>query len=67
MSMSEEILDLTVKETYDENQIQVLEGLEAVASARACTLARLLRAACTIWCMKSWIIPSMKHWRATMY
>ena len=30
MSMSEEILDLTVKETYDENQIQVLEGLEAV-------------------------------------
>lgn len=30
MSMSEEILDLTVTETYDENQIQVLEGLEAV-------------------------------------
>ena len=30
MSMSEEILDLTVKETYDESQIQVLEGLEAV-------------------------------------
>lgn len=28
--MSEEILDLTVTETYDENQIQVLEGLEAV-------------------------------------
>lgn len=30
MSMSEEVLDLTVKETYDESQIQVLEGLEAV-------------------------------------
>ena len=30
MSMSEEILDLTVKEAYDESQIQVLEGLEAV-------------------------------------
>ena len=30
MSMSEEILDLTVRETYDESQIQVLEGLEAV-------------------------------------
>ena len=30
MSMSEEILDLTVKESYDESQIQVLEGLEAV-------------------------------------
>ncbi len=30
MSMSEEILDLKVTETYDENQIQVLEGLEAV-------------------------------------
>lgn len=30
MSMSEEILDLTVTEAYDESQIQVLEGLEAV-------------------------------------
>ena len=30
MSMSEEVLDLKVTETYDENQIQVLEGLEAV-------------------------------------
>jgi len=30
MSMSEEILDLRVTETYDESQIQVLEGLEAV-------------------------------------
>lgn len=30
MSISEEVLDLTVKETYDESQIQVLEGLEAV-------------------------------------
>lgn len=30
MSMSEEMLDLKVTETYDENQIQVLEGLEAV-------------------------------------
>ena len=28
--LKEEVLDLTVKETYDENQIQVLEGLEAV-------------------------------------
>ena len=28
--LKEEILDLTVKKTYDENQIQVLEGLEAV-------------------------------------
>ncbi len=28
--LKEEILDLTVKETYDESQIQVLEGLEAV-------------------------------------
>ncbi len=30
MSMSEETLDLKVTETYDESQIQVLEGLEAV-------------------------------------
>lgn len=30
MSMSEEILDLKVTDTYDESQIQVLEGLEAV-------------------------------------
>ena len=30
MSMSEEVLDLRVTETYDESQIQVLEGLEAV-------------------------------------
>ncbi len=30
MSMSEEVLDLKVTETYDESQIQVLEGLEAV-------------------------------------
>ncbi|MGN1030671.1 MAG: DNA topoisomerase (ATP-hydrolyzing) subunit B [Butyricicoccaceae bacterium] len=30
MSLNEEILDLTVTEAYDENQIQVLEGLEAV-------------------------------------
>lgn len=30
MSMSEEMLDLRVTETYDESQIQVLEGLEAV-------------------------------------
>ncbi|HIV67924.1 MAG TPA: DNA topoisomerase (ATP-hydrolyzing) subunit B [Candidatus Butyricicoccus stercorigallinarum] len=28
--MSEELLDLTAEEVYDENQIQVLEGLEAV-------------------------------------
>ena len=30
MSMREEMLDLKVTETYDESQIQVLEGLEAV-------------------------------------
>ncbi|MGE4548241.1 MAG: DNA topoisomerase (ATP-hydrolyzing) subunit B [Intestinibacillus sp.] len=30
MSMSEEMLDLRVTEAYDESQIQVLEGLEAV-------------------------------------
>lgn len=30
MSMSEEMLDLKVTEAYDESQIQVLEGLEAV-------------------------------------
>lgn len=30
MSMSEEILDLKVTDIYDESQIQVLEGLEAV-------------------------------------
>ena len=30
MSLNEETLDLTVTEAYDENQIQVLEGLEAV-------------------------------------
>lgn len=28
--LSEEMLDLKVTETYDESQIQVLEGLEAV-------------------------------------
>lgn len=30
MEIKEELLDLTVTEKYDENQIQVLEGLEAV-------------------------------------
>ena len=30
MSISEEMLDLKVTQTYDESQIQVLEGLEAV-------------------------------------
>lgn len=28
--LKDEVLDLTVKETYDESQIQILEGLEAV-------------------------------------
>ena len=30
IEIKDEVLDLKVTETYDENQIQVLEGLEAV-------------------------------------
>ena len=34
IEIKDEVLDLKVTETYDENQIQVLEGLEAVRNAR---------------------------------
>ncbi len=50
---------------YDENQIQVLEGLEAVRRGRACISARRTSAACTIWCMKSWTTRWTRRWRAS--
>ena len=37
IEIKDEVLDLKVTETYDENQIQVLEGLELSANARVCT------------------------------
>ena len=39
IEIKDEVLDLKVTETYDENQIQVLEGLELSANARVCTSA----------------------------
>ena len=37
IEIKDEVLDLKVTDKYDENQIQVLEGLELSASARVCT------------------------------
>lgn len=34
IEIKDEVLDLKVTDKYDENQIQVLEGLEAVRNAR---------------------------------
>ena len=37
IEIKDEVLDLKVTDKYDENQIQVLEGLELSANARVCT------------------------------
>lgn len=45
--MSEE-----VKQTYGADQIQVLEGLEAVRNARVCILVLSPQQDCTTWSMR---------------
>ena len=51
-----------VTEKYDENQIQVLEGLEAVRTpSRACTSAPPITAGCITWFMRSWTTPSTRR------
>ena len=40
-------------QSYDESQIQVLEGLDAVPSGRVCTSVLPARRDCIIWSMRS--------------
>ncbi len=50
---------------YNSSSITVLEGLEASASAPACTSARRPSAACTTWSGRSSTTPSTRRWPAT--
>lgn len=48
---------------YGADQIQILEGLEAVRKDRECTLEVRQAGACIILYMKSWIMRWMKRWQ----
>ena len=51
---------------YNAENIDVLEGLEAVRKDVRCILALPLHKDCITWCMKLWITLLMKHW-LTLY
>ena len=48
---------------YGADQIQILEGLEAVRKRPECTLEVRQAGACIILYMKSWIMRWMKRWQ----
>ena len=66
IEIKDEVLDLKVTDKYDENQIQVLEGLRGRPQAPGYVHRLYLgHAACTIWCMRSSITRSTRRWQAT--
>ena len=63
---SQEILEMEnihVDHSYTADDIQVLEGLEAVRKRPECISEAPAAEASTIWYGKSWITVSMRHWQ----